>query len=529
MVFDPLLAGGLVVTGVFSACLGLLCLTVLQKDKRPGAGSIFLEKGNGAEFIFDGKILIDATPAGRSLLPKTCQNGAAVWPGLLSYLEQRFDGVAERFETLQTDGVLMMSSAEGQESQPLMLRAELRGGVTRVSILDADAPKSAQGLDPLTRRAIRDELAQLRSITAKAPLPIWRMAANGDVIWANARYLDLVAEKLGDEEDLTWPLPKLFATPNDTTQATRREKLARGADQKDNWFDIVQFGDETGQEAYALPADSTVKAEEGLRAFMQTLTKTFAYLSTGLAIFDQDRKLVLFNPALIDLTGLSPDLLTKRPTLTMFFDAMRENSMIPEPRDYKRWRNQITDIEEAAASGHYEETWSLSSGQTYRVIGRPHPNGALALSFEDISNEMSQTRRYRADLELGQAVVDAVDASIAVFSAAGVLVMSNAAYSVLWGHDPAASIGNEGSISAVCNYWREATAPTTIWDKVEDFAAQIGPRELWDGKVRLSDGRLVYCRFAPLAGGATMATFQYCGSGSEDNDLPYTGDSKMVG
>ncbi|WP_083445022.1 PAS-domain containing protein [Pseudorhodobacter aquimaris] len=529
MVFDPVLTGGLVVTGVLSALLGLLCLTMLQKNKRPDAGSIFLQKSNGAEFIFDGRTLVDATPAGRSLLPTTCRHGPAVWPGLLSYLEQRFDGVAERFEALNTDGVLMMNSVEGPTTEPLMLRAESRGGLTHVSILDADSSKSSNGLDPLTRRAIRDELAQLRSITAKAPLPIWRMAANGDVIWANARYLELVTENLGDEEDLTWPLPKLFTAPANTTQSSRREKLVRGDDQKDRWFDIAQFGDETGQEAYALPADSAVKAEEGLRAFMQTLTKTFAYLSTGLAIFDQDRKLVLFNPALIDLTGLSPDHLTKRPSLTMFFDAMRENSMIPEPRDYKRWRNQITDIEEAAASGLYEETWSLSSGQTYRVIGRPHPNGALALSFEDISNEMSQTRRYRADLELGQAVVDAVDASIAVFSASGVLVMSNAAYSALWGHDPAASIGTEGNISAVCNYWRQATAPTTIWDQAEDFAAQIGPREPWEGRVHMSDGRPVACRFVPLAGGATMATFQCCGSEVEDPDLNYADDRKMVG
>ena len=530
MAFDPWLALGLVVTGVLSAFFGLLLVAVLQKKARRGGESIFLESSGNAEYLFDGKTLLDATPSGRSLLPKTCQHNAGAWPGLITYLEQRFPGISTRLEALATDGTLVMSSDESGEGEPLILRAEIRGGLTRIAILDADSPGSSQMLDPLTRRAIRDELEQLRSITAKAPLPIWRESQSGDVVWANARYLEIVTERLGEEEDLTWPLPKLFQTSDITdTPKGRRKKLMASGEEKDRWFDLFLTDDGEGHQVYALPADTAVKAEEGLRAFMQTLTKTFAHLSTGLAIFDQDRKLVLFNPALLDLTGLQPDMLTKRPTLPTFFDALRENSMIPEPRDYKSWRNQITDIEEAAASGHYEETWSLSSGQTYRVIGRPHPNGALALSFEDISTEMSQTRRYRADLELGQAVIDTLDAAIAVFSASGVLVMSNAAYAALWDHDPAGGLGAEGSISAVCNHWRGATAPTTIWDRVEDFTAQLGPRDAWGDEVRLSDGRALDCQFAPLAGGATCATFKLGAQEAQGTEPRFSATRKMAG
>ena len=177
---------------------------------------------------------------------------------------------------------------------------------------------------------------------------------------------------------------------------------------------------------FALPADAAVQAETALRDFMQTLTKTFAHLHVGLAIFDQQRQLQLFNPALLDLTGLPVDFLSMRPSLLSVLDAMRDRNMIPEPKDYRGWRRQLVELEKAAASGLYEETWSLPGGQTYRVIGRPHPNGAIALMFEDISGEMLRTRRYRADLELGQSVIDQMDEAIAVFSEGGQLVMSNA-------------------------------------------------------------------------------------------------------
>ncbi|WP_323006488.1 PAS-domain containing protein [Pseudorhodobacter sp.] len=530
MVFDYSLAFGLVVTGVFSAFLGLLFLTLLQRKSQREPDSVFLEANGNAEYLFDDKVLIDITPVGRNLLPKACQTKATAWPGLISYLEHRFPGVAARLETLAQHGALTMGSADDADSAPLLLRAEMRGGLTRISVLDVDAAATKTVLDPLTRRAIKDELEQLRRVSSNAPLPIWRETDAGDVVWANATYLALASARLVDDEDLTWPLPKLFthAAAADTMQGERK-KLVGPDTEKPQWFDLFEFRDAKERQFYALPADSTVKAEEGLRAFMQTLTKTFAHLSTGLAIFDQDRKLALFNPALIDLTGLPPDFLTKRPTLPGFFDALRAGLMIPEPRDYKSWRNQITDIEEAAASGLYEETWSLSSGQTYRVTGRPHPNGALALSFEDISNEMTQTRRYRADLELGQAVIDAVDAAIAVFSATGILVMSNAAYSQLWGHDPAGTLGADGAIAKVCNHWRSATAPSTLWDRVEDFSAAMNPRDAWQDEARLSDGRRITCQFTPLAGGATMATFRVEAENQDGVSVRFSPGCKMAG
>ena len=354
MAFNSSFAVGLLVTSLLSAFFGLLILTIFQRKTRNTAGTVFLENSLGAEYLFDDKMLVEATPVGQSLLPKACQTKVSAWPGLISYLEERFPGVATRLETLSSQGTITMGSTEDPESAPMLLRAELRGGLTRISLLEAEAPASRAAIDPLTRRAIRDELEQLRQISAKAPLPIWRESDIGDVVWANACYLGLVTERLAEDEDLAWPLPKLFdETSIATVVRTGRKKLAGHNDQKDLWFDLFESKNANDTQFYALPADSTVKAEDGLRAFMQTLTKTFAHLSTGLAIFDQERKLVLFNPALIDLTGLSPDLLTKRPSLPLFFDSLREGSMIPEPRDYKSWRNQITDIEEAAATGLY--------------------------------------------------------------------------------------------------------------------------------------------------------------------------------
>lgn len=66
---------------------------------------------------------------------------------------------------------------------------------------------------------------------------------------------------------------------------------------------------------HAVDVNAVVKSEIAQRNFVQTLAKTFAQLSIGLAIFDRNGQLALFNPALIDLTELPAEFLSGRPTL----------------------------------------------------------------------------------------------------------------------------------------------------------------------------------------------------------------------
>ena len=518
MTFDPFLAAELLVTAVLSAFVGLLFLSILQARNTQRPRGIFADTASGTEFLFDGDALIDATPGARALLPQGTSQAGSAWMRLLAYLGPRFPGVTERLTRIASEGRVTLASA-AEQGAPLLLIAEYRGGLTRISISDPEGAHHPAGphRDGLTERAVQEELDLLRASVALAPLPIWRESDAGEVTWANAAYLDLLLKRTDNAQDLVWPIPRLFERTASAQGADRqRQKLeSAGPSTAAQWFELFTAADRGGRLVYAMPVDATVQAETALRGFMQTLAKTFAHLTTGLAIFDHARQLQLFNPALMDLTSLPPDFLSARPSLSAFFDAMRERQMIPEPRDYRNWRREMGEMEAAAASGLYEETWSLPGGQTYRVTGRPHPNGALALMFEDISSEMTQTRRFRADLELGQAVIDAMDEAIAVFAASGTLVMSNAAYAAIWGHDPAGTLDGEAGIANVAEHWRVRSAPTTVWDRAEDFAAAMGPRSGWSDEVRLSDGRLVAVRFARLAGGATLAGFRVTGTSAD--------------
>ncbi|GGE06656.1 PAS fold [Gemmobacter megaterium] len=481
-----------------AATLALAATALAERRRKQARTGVFGDQQSGAVLLFDGDTLLDATSAGRALLAASRSRGTA-WQRFMAWAAPRFPGVDQKLAELPDLGRVSLTSA-GAEG--LTLIAEWRSGVRRIAVLEPHLDSRGLLMDSLAQRAQDEELEALRQITDEAPLPLWREDAAGTITWANRAYVALAMQQAPEDTPVGWPLPRLIEIAADG-----RKALPASGDGAPTWFDCtISPQPNGGRIVFALPADAAAQAEQALGSFVQTLSKTFAHLPIGLAIFDRQRKLQLFNPALTDLSGLPVDFLSARPGLFAFLDAMRERGMIPEPKDYKSWRLQMAALEESAASGQHEETWALPSGLTYRVIGRPHPEGALALLFQDISDEITRARRMRADLELGQSVIDATDEAIAVFSSAGQLVMSNVAYARLWAHDPSEMLTDQ-SLAGLAALWRTACAPSHFWSLAESYAASAGPREPWVSQARLNDGRSLRCRLAPLAGGATLVGF----------------------
>ncbi|MEL6169521.1 MAG: PAS-domain containing protein [Pseudomonadota bacterium] len=452
-------------------------------------------------FLFEDHVLLDATRRARELLDLAPADGND-WDRLVALLTPRFPTLPEQLVQLDDDGPITLQSADGLSEIDVAAQAE----TIRVALVEVHEAAEDK-IDPHALTALKREVDVLRTTTDHGPFLVWRQTRSGIVTWANRAYLE-VAESNGSQS--IWPPPLVFDSEllNEAATGTgpTRLSLRRQTTRRERWFDVysAEVGDETIHSA--VDVGETVAAEDQLRNFMQTLTKTFAHLTIGLAIFDRSRRLALFNPALTDLTTLPVDFLTARPTLLGFLDRLRDRQMIPEPKDYGSWRREIAALEAAATDGNYEATWSLPDGRTYKVSGRPHPDGAVAFLFEDISAEMSMTRNFRTELELGQAVIDEMPDAIAVFASNGVLAMTNRAYAELWGVDPSTSL-NDVFVSEAARTWREGTTPTEVWSGFARFATQRGQRTGWSAQVRLKDGRGLDCRFAPLPGGATIVRF----------------------
>ncbi|WP_240602351.1 PAS-domain containing protein [Paracoccus endophyticus] len=443
----------------------------------------------------DGHV-IDATAPARALLATL--PGDSDWQRLSAWLGQRFDDPQAVIARARDDGRVQVRGKGGLGAATLSLGVEdLGAGVLRLTIVDPAAENAGIVIDAQSLAAMEEELAVLRESMDHAPVLIWREDPDGAVTWANAAYLHEVETQADGE--VRWPMPRLIEVGTAEPLSPRRASIR--IDDRVRWYDCHVRSADSHRMIFAVPADDAVRAERSLREFVQTLTKTFADLPTGLAIFDRDRRLQLFNPALIDLTGLSTGFLTARPTLYAVLDALREARMAPEPKDYRSWRTMMATLEAAAASGHHVETWNLPGGQTYRVTGRPHPDGAIAFLFEDITSEMALTRRFRAELSLGAEVLDTVSNALAVFDADGRLISANRAYARLWGE------GQPSTLRGHQELWRRAAGEGTGFDGLRKALADASREGAPRGAMSAPGGGLLTWTVRALSGARRMVMF----------------------
>lgn len=447
-------------------------------------------------FLFDQDRLVDTTAAGEKLLDD--DGSSKSFNDVLSVLGSRFDCTPINTSSPSPGAETICLPIDPKDPARLILSHNDQTRRIDLAFQDElDGPAAQETC------VVQSELEMLRRANEATPCPIWQTDETGKVTWFNFAYGQLYAQVFGGQPEPDKPLFDLSDAPNLPT----RMSIQQNANPHPFWYNVTETRQPDGSFYVATDSNAVVHAELAQRNFVQTLAKTFAHLSIGLAIFNDERQLILFNPALVDLTELNAEFLSSRPYLLSFFDELRNKRTMPEPKNYNSWRQQIADLVAAATDGRYSEIWSLENGRTYRVNGRPHPDGAIAFLIEDISAEVSLTRRFRAELELGQSVIDSLDSALVVFSSSGILTISNTKYAEMWQVDPDRTFADITIIDAMRD-WQHHSAPSPIWGELRDFVLDFQDRTSWFAQVPGPDGRLLDCDVAPLSSGATMVRFK---------------------
>ena len=456
-------------------------------------------------FLFDGEDLKDATPDAQLLIKDV--------PKHMTDKQSVLHILSSRFPTLETTiGRLHRGETQtlnATDSNTISLEVAEIEGLIQLKLYGICIQDTLTISEIAAQDALLGELSTLRKLTELSPHLIWQQDADGKLNWANTAYLNTSDSLSGDQDKAVqvWPSDSIFPNLHLDAELDKTKKRRVSIDIPDQngeaWFDVTTLKNGTNAIHFGHCINDTVSAEYAKRQSVQTFGRIFANLSTGLAIFNEKRRLTMFNPALIEMTNLTPEFLSSKPTIQMFLDRLRESRLLPEPKDYIRWREQFTATDDSG----YCENWDIADGQTFTVTGQPDRDGSYAFFFEDISAELSLTRRFRSDIETGQGVLDALPEAIAVFSANGTLVMSNRAYSRLWDVDHNTSVRSY-DLRAEMLVWQSQCAAAPIWNDLREFIGQGGTgRNYWTDRAVLDDGRQFTCKAQPISGCMTMISF----------------------
>ncbi len=489
-----------------AATLVLLRLFVRRPVRQAPAG----EPGT-CDFAIEGRRVTALNAEARAL---EAELPAADSPleALVGHLVEDCPGIREHLEALVLQGAAFRFHCPRDDGSALDIHGAPRGGSAILSLRKASEDVRALQHTRASLERVRAETRFLRELLDRAPTLAWSIAADGNVAWANAAY----RERFGVPMDGAEPrIPDAFARVIDEVPLTarpgnsrRRVSVAGGQDGDPRWYEVSQGpGPEGATFGFAIDAEDLVAAEASLRRFVETLTETFAHLPIGLAVFDKNRRLGLFNPSLTQLLKIDAVWLAGRPSLREFLERLRETRQMPDQPDFASFRRKLTELEEGARHGTYEENWVLTSGKVFRVSGRPHPQGALAFLFEDISTAISLERRYRSELELSQATLDRMSEGVAVFDASGMLVFVNSAFERMWGLEPMARLSGPG-VGEMTRLWEERCAPTRLWDELRGFATGGQARTSFTTEVETRDGWRLRVLVAPLPDASALVVFR---------------------
>ncbi|MFD0859511.1 PAS-domain containing protein [Roseovarius aquimarinus] len=464
--------------------LGLLWIIGRLSPRTPAPATLPAPPTGITRFLFDGDTMFDhdagALPPGGA--------DPLEWSRLHAWLAPRFDGLPDSLlDVTGGPSLHLRAKARDDTARLKLLRTEHS---TQVILIDPAHPCPAERHDMLMAKARMDEIT---AAFEEAPIPIWKTGPEGETLWRNA------ASHAAFEPAL-YDTARLSGAPQG---AVMRLPITPESGGRAKWFEVTRAAHPWGTLHHAADITKIVNAERMQKDFVQTLTKTFAYLTVGLAVFDRTRKLALFNPALVDLTSLGAEFLSAQPDLMAFFDQLRDRRVMPEPRSYASWRTQIGEVIGAAEGGLYQETWSLPNDVTYRVTGRPHPDGAVAFLFEDISAEVMLARRFRSQLDLRQAALDCLPEAVIVIGPSNVLAFCNASAIRLLGVDPDTAFADM-STSDLIRACAEALPAPDIWSDVEAQLKQRQPSSPLRKSAEISQGHRLSYRVELLAGGARM-------------------------
>lgn len=456
-----------------------------------------------AVLIVDRGTIVESTARARQ--GYGVNNGDRLDDVITTLLGAQAEPALQAFSRLQRLGTEIRLTAKDRCDRAIEFEGAPEGGQLRVVMRDAEPDElRAQLPEETAMRPVEWASDTLSALLETAPLLVWNRSPDGAVNWSGGRIA--VQSNVVDASQAIAMILARHSFAEEGADPVKRIRLEIG-DTDPLALHAVEIAGQDGTICgFAVDASLAASVERTLTRFIQTMTETFAHLTVGLGIFDRNHRLVLFNPTLAELWDIDAVWLARRPDLREILDRLRLSRRLPHVPDYQGWRDKMLALFENPESVQYEESWDLASGERIRVMARPHPHGALAFVFDDVTEQVQLETRYRHMDDLLSTALERLDEGLVVFGPDGILRFVNSAFHEIWETD-AEAVSPGMHTREVFDLCSRLSVEADLWEHGITFATGEERRKVWTRTLTLAAGRIVRARFAPLPGGSTLAAF----------------------
>ena len=249
----------------------------------------------------------------------------------------------------------------------------------------------------LRYKALLEETELLRDFAAAAPWPIWAKSAEGDLRYANAAYVRAtegasVADAIHRNLELleSDQRAEMGRALNDNATFTARLPIVVGGERR--IYDVHALKLSGGSAGIAIDASEATALRAALERMAEAHRRTLDQLSSGVAVFDGQRRLAFYNESYRRLWGLDRAFLDGNPDDSSVLDRLRAARKLPEQPDFRAWKAKLHEAYRAVEPEN--DTWYLPDGRAVSVVTTPNLEGGVTYLFDNVTESLDLARRF---------------------------------------------------------------------------------------------------------------------------------------
>jgi signal transduction histidine kinase len=384
------------------------------------------------------------------------------------------------------------------------------GGQAIVRIRELSGLRRELAEVTLRHKGLLEETEMLRGFAAAAPWPIWAKRAGGGLLFANAAYARAtdaanVTEAVQRDLELLDSAGRneMVRALNDNSAFSGRLPIVVGGERR--FYDVHALKVTGGSAGIAIDASEATALRDALVRMAEAHRRTLDQLSSGVAVFDGQRRLAFYNDSYRRLWDLDRAFLDGNPDDSSVLDRLRAARKLQEQPDFRAWKAKLHEAYRAIEPA--KDRWYLPDGRAISVVTTPNPEGGVTYLFDDVTESLELARRFDGLINVQRETLDNLVEAVAVFGSNGRAQLFNPAFAKMWKLSTEA-LRERPHIETVEAWCRPLFDDAATWQTLREAITGIDNRIAVPLKLERKDGSVLDCMTMPLPDGATMLTFQ---------------------
>ncbi|MGJ4992975.1 PAS-domain containing protein [Bradyrhizobium sp. HKCCYLS3077] len=403
--------------------------------------------------------------------------------------------------------LLHLTTSHGQAIEAM---GRAIGGQAIVRIRELSGLRRELAETQLRLKALGEETESLRALASALPWPIWARQANGTLSYVNAAYA-----RAADARDVPDAISRNLELLDSADRTDLQRALGAGGHFEGRlpivmggerrMHDVRAFTLGAGSAGVAIDASEAAALTEALVRMHEAHRRTLDQLSSGVAVFDGQRRLTFYNDSYRRLWDLETSFLDSQPDDSSVLDRLRAARKLPEQADFRAWKAKLHEAYRAVEAA--KDTWFLPDGRAMSVITTPNPEGGVTYLFDDVTESFALARRFDGLIRVQRETLDSLAEGVAVFGSNGRVELFNPAFAKMWRLSPD-RLREHPHIDTVESWCLQLYDDAVAWRTIREAITSIENRLDVALKLERKDGSVLDCMSRPLPDGATMLTFQ---------------------